>query len=358
LIHVATDIPPPTTANREEKPHNERNAIMRKTNPTLKRNLMTGLLLLTASATTSAWAADKGAAAGKGNTAAAEARADIKATIGFVPQFFLDFPEIALPGTWQEMKSLQMNPQTTLPGKIKELIGLGVAAQVPCHYCIVAHTEFAKLNGASKAEIGEAVAMAAITRHWSTYLNGIQTDEPAFRAEIKRLTDNARKSMANPPATPPPSEALVDGASAVRDINQTLGFSPEFLKRFPDVARAGAWRTMKEVQMNPNSAVSPKYKELVGLAVASQVPCKFCVIAHTEFAKLAGASDAEINEAVAMAAFTRHMSTLLNGMQTDQALFTRDLNRLVAGAKAAAKASAEPSHSKNKIQPASTTLSR
>jgi AhpD family alkylhydroperoxidase len=340
--------------------HQERTSIMFKTSQALKKSLVTTVVLLAAS--TTAWAAEKSAAAsptgGKVNPAVAEARADIKATLGFVPQFFLDFPEVALPGSWQEMKGLQMNPKTALPGKVKELIGLGVAAQVPCHYCIVAHTEFGKLNGATKAEIGEAVAMAAITRHWSTYLNGIQTDETAFRAEIKQLTDNAKKAMANPKAAPPPAEALVDGQSAVRDITATLGFAPEFLKRFPEAGRAGAWRTMKEVQMSPNTAISPKNKELIGLAVASQVPCKFCVIAHTEFAKLSGASDAEINEAIGMAALTRHMSTVLNGMQTDQAVFSRDLSRLVSNAKAAAKASAEPTRGKTGIQPASTTTSR
>jgi AhpD family alkylhydroperoxidase len=90
------------------------------------------------------------------------------------------------------------------------------------------------------------------------------------------------------------------------------------------------------VQMNPHTAVSAKNKELIGLAVASQVPCKYCVVAHTEFAKLNGASDAEINEAIAMAALTRHMSTLLNGLQVDERQFGRDLDRLVRGAKASA----------------------
>jgi AhpD family alkylhydroperoxidase len=78
---------------------------------------------------------------------------DIQKTLGFVPQFFTKFPESALPGAWEEMKTLQLNPHTALPGKTKELIGLGVAAQIPCKYCIFAHTEFAKLNGASDAEI-------------------------------------------------------------------------------------------------------------------------------------------------------------------------------------------------------------
>ena len=44
-------------------------------------------------------------------------RADIQKTLGFVPQFFLKFPEVALPGAWEEMKSLQLNPHTALPGR-------------------------------------------------------------------------------------------------------------------------------------------------------------------------------------------------------------------------------------------------
>ena len=266
---------------------------------------------------------------------AAAARADIEKTIGFVPHFLLDVPDVALPGVWEEMKTLQMNPKTALPGKVKELIGLGVAAQVPCRYCVVAHTEFAKLNGASRAEIGESVALAGITRHWSTFLNGIQTDDAKWRAEVKRIVEAARKAPKN---SPPASVLVVDGTSALADITATLGFAPEFLKAFPEVARAGAWREFKEVQMNPATALSGKDKELIGLAVASQVPCHYCIVAHTEFAKLNGATDAEITEAVAMASLTRNMSTLLNGLKVDETQFRRDLDRLVKGARAAAKA--------------------
>ena len=49
---------------------------------------------------------------------------------------------------------------------------------------------------------------------------------------------------------------------------------------------------------------------------------------------------AEIAEAVGMAAITRNMSTLLNGLQVDEAVFRGDVEKLVAGAKAAAKKSA------------------
>jgi AhpD family alkylhydroperoxidase len=295
-------------------------------------NASVALLLLGVSASARA----EGAKAGAGGAAAAAARADIAKTLGFVPQFFLKFPEEALPGAWDEMKSLQLNPATALPGRAKELTGLAVAAQIPCRYCIYAHTEFAKLNGASETEIGEAVAMAAITRHWSTFLNGIQTDETKFRGEIAKIVANVKQATANrTPAGKPIN--VVDGQSALAEVTQMLGYAPEFLRRFPDVARAGAWRQMRDVQLSPATAVSGKYKELMGLAVASQVPCRFCIIAHTEFAKLNGATDVEIAEAIAMASLTRDLSTMLNGMQVDETQFHKDIDRLVKGAAAAAK---------------------
>jgi AhpD family alkylhydroperoxidase len=108
---------------------------------------------------------------------------DIERTLGLVPGFFKAFPESGIAGAWAEFKSVQLNPKTKLDGKTKELIGLAVAAQIPCHYCVYFHTAAAKANGASDEEIREAVAMAAISRHWSTVLNGMQVDEAAFRRE-------------------------------------------------------------------------------------------------------------------------------------------------------------------------------
>jgi AhpD family alkylhydroperoxidase len=263
-------------------------------------------------------------------------RADIQKTLGFVPQFFQKLPDSMLPGTWDEMKGLQLNPATALDGRSKELVGLAVAAQVPCRYCIVAHTEFAKLNGATEQELGEAVGMAAITRHWSTFLNGMQIDETRFRAEIAKLVANAKLAAASK-SSPAVTVTVSDGASALSEITSMLGFAPEFLGKFPESGRAGAWKQMRDVQLNPKSALKGKTKELIGLAVAAQVPCRYCVIAHTEFAKLNGASELEIREAVALASFTRSMSTLLNGVQVDEAQFRRDVDRLVRNAKNAAK---------------------
>jgi AhpD family alkylhydroperoxidase len=108
---------------------------------------------------------------------------DIEQTLGIVPGFLKQFPEAGIAGAWAEFKAVQLNPKTRLSGKMKELIGLAVAAQIPCQYCIYFHTAAAKANGATEEEIREAVAMAAIVRHWSTVLNGMQADLATFSRE-------------------------------------------------------------------------------------------------------------------------------------------------------------------------------
>lgn len=117
------------------------------------------------------------------DAAAQAAYRDIEQTLGSVPGFFKAFPESGIAGAWSEFKSVQLNPKTKLDVKTKELIGLAVAAQIPCHYCVYFHTAVAKAHGATDEDIREAVAMAAISRHWSTVLNGMQIDLDTFKRE-------------------------------------------------------------------------------------------------------------------------------------------------------------------------------
>jgi AhpD family alkylhydroperoxidase len=120
--------------------------------------------------------------------------ADIEKTLGFVPEFFKGAPQTLLPAFWNSLKSLQMNPATRLDGKTKELIGLAVAAQIPCEYCIYFHTQAAKLNGATDEEVKEAVAMAGVTRMASTILNGTQQDKAQFKKDTQHIVENVRKA--------------------------------------------------------------------------------------------------------------------------------------------------------------------
>ncbi|ESY85529.1 MULTISPECIES: carboxymuconolactone decarboxylase family protein [unclassified Mesorhizobium] len=111
---------------------------------------------------------------------------DIQSTMGGVPSFVKQFPKTGLPGAWAEVKAIELSDKTALPPKVKSLISLAVAAQIPCTYCIWSDTQDAKRAGATNEEIQEAVAMAALTRHWSTIFNGMQVDFDTFKKEMGR----------------------------------------------------------------------------------------------------------------------------------------------------------------------------
>ena len=89
--------------------------------------------------------------------------------------------------------------------------------------------------------------------------------------------------------------------------------APEWMKQtLPDQAQKPLWEEYLAI-MNPAGALDGKTKQLIGLAVAAQVPCAYCVFVHTKAAKAAGATDAQIKEAIATAALIRFNSTMLNG---------------------------------------------
>jgi AhpD family alkylhydroperoxidase len=263
---------------------------------------------------------------------------DIQETLGQIPTFFYALPEAAIDGAWAEMKNVQMNPNTALSGKYKELIGLAVSAQIPCKYCIYFHTEAAKTNGATEQEIKEAVAIAANSRHWSALWNGMQLDEAQFRADTGKMIDHVRAMMAQPPkdtAMVQPTILTVDDVT--QDMEAMFGFVPAFAKALPAEGLVGAWKELKGLDMNPDTALPGKIKDLMSLAVSAQTPCKYCTYIDTEFAmKVDGASDREVREAVAMSGLVRHWSTVLNGNQVDEAQFRREVDHVFARARNAA----------------------
>ena len=118
---------------------------------------------------------------------------DIQATLGFVPQWLRAVPAELLPSFWSTLKTFQMGTETALDGKTKELIGLAVAAQIPCEYCVMFHTDVARMHGASDQEIREAVGMAAVTREASTMLNGLAVDRAQFRKDLDRMVRNGKQ---------------------------------------------------------------------------------------------------------------------------------------------------------------------
>ena len=105
---------------------------------------------------------------------------------------------------------------------------------------------------------------------------------------------------------------------------------PPFVKKlYPEQAQTLGWQEDLAIS-DPDGALDAKSKQLIGLAVAAQIPCQYCVYFHTKAAKAAGATDAQIKEAIATAALTRKWSTVLNGSAYDFDTFKRETDGMFA----------------------------
>jgi AhpD family alkylhydroperoxidase len=121
-----------------------------------------------------------------------KAEAEMEATFGTVPVMFKVYPDYLRAGAWEWFKATK-SPDASIPAKYSELISLGVASQIPCVYCVYAHTTMAKMLGATDDEISQAVASASDTRHWSTVLNGAGVDFEEFKAEWDGILAHIKK---------------------------------------------------------------------------------------------------------------------------------------------------------------------
>ncbi|GIU95263.1 MAG: alkyl hydroperoxide reductase AhpD [Gaiellaceae bacterium] len=125
----------------------------------------------------------------------ADVEADIRETLGLVPEFFAEVPDRLIETEWASFKSLMLS-ETAIPNKYKELIGLGVSGATRCRYCVYYHTEAARLFGATDEEINEAALVAKNTMGWSTYLNARAFDFDRFKKEFDQIAEHVRAQMA------------------------------------------------------------------------------------------------------------------------------------------------------------------
>ena len=120
---------------------------------------------------------------------------EIEEMFGLVPSMFKSIPDSSLELEWKLFKTVQFE-EGPIPNKYRELIGVALSAITKCRYCAYFHTEIAKLNGASDAEIEDAVHYAKSTAGWSTYVNGLQMDYETFKDEVNRACEHVRSMEA------------------------------------------------------------------------------------------------------------------------------------------------------------------
>jgi len=119
---------------------------------------------------------------------------EIESMFGLVPSMFQAVPDATLELEWKLFKQVQF-AEGAIPNKYRELIGVAISAVTKCRYCALFHTEVAKLNGATDAEIEDAVHYAKSSAGWSAYINGLQIDYEQFRKEIEHACEHVRKQQ-------------------------------------------------------------------------------------------------------------------------------------------------------------------
>jgi AhpD family alkylhydroperoxidase len=107
-------------------------------------------------------------------------------------------------------------------------------------------------------------------------------------------------------------------------ITEMFGVVPSMFKELPDSTLELEWQLMKRSQFD-EGPIPNKYRELIGVAIAAISKCKYCSFFHTEIAKLNGATDQEIEDAVHYAKSSAGWSAYINGMQLDYAQFKNEI---------------------------------
>jgi AhpD family alkylhydroperoxidase len=104
-----------------------------------------------------------------------------------VPDEFID-------SVWDLLKRVAFG-ETLIPNKYKELIGVAVAAATRCRYGALLHAELARCQGATAAEVAEAVHYASVISAWEIQLAGAQVDENEFASQVTRATTCLEERM-------------------------------------------------------------------------------------------------------------------------------------------------------------------
>lgn len=114
-----------------------------------------------------------------------------------------------------------------------------------------------------------------------------------------------------------------------KEIEQMMGLVPTMFKIMSDTSLESEWQLFKKIQIE-DTAIPGKYRELIGAAVAATLRCPYCAYFHTEMAKLMGATDAEVEDAVHYAKSSVGFSTYINGMQVDYKKFKSEIDHACA----------------------------
>lgn len=123
-----------------------------------------------------------------------ETRGDIEETLGMVPGFMDAIPDEDMVTEWPTFKKYVLG-ESEVPAKYRELLGLAVASNIKCPYCVHFHRGAAKLHGATDEELAEIVTLSSVTSRWSAMIHAQEYDLDTFESESEQIAEHLQKQM-------------------------------------------------------------------------------------------------------------------------------------------------------------------
>ncbi len=117
------------------------------------------------------------------------------------------------------------------------------------------------------------------------------------------------------------------------EIEGMFGVVPKMFRVVPDSTLELEWNLFKQVHL-AEGAIPNKYRELIGVAISAISKCRYCAYFHTEMAKLNGATEEEIEDAIHFAKSSAGWSTYINGLQFDFEEFKKEVDMATEHVKA------------------------
>lgn len=122
--------------------------------------------------------------------------------------------------------------------------------------------------------------------------------------------------------TAPPSDVF-------GEIEKELGFVPEFFFEIPERTLRDHWNLFRDIFLRDDGPLTPKQKELIGIAVAGMKSCEYCLSLHHALARYHGATEEEINEVAQVSRSVAHWSTFLYSIDYPIDQFEKEVKEIV-----------------------------
>ena len=113
----------------------------------------------------------------------------------------------------------------------------------------------------------------------------------------------------------------------VKDIENTFGLLPGFMKNTPKDTLPQMWPLFKKYQLG-KSIIPEKYRELMMLAAAAAVKCPYCQTYHKTVSQMYGASEEELSELATIVGLTAFWSNVLHAQNYDYNTFEKELQQI------------------------------